>query len=71
MINVGANIRVARKECGHTQESLARVLGLTHRAVGQWEQGSSTPSRRNLEALAAELGQEPAWFYAEHAEIAA
>jgi hypothetical protein len=34
--------------------------------VQSWEIGEVLPTRRHLEALSAELGREPAWFYAVH-----
>jgi DNA-binding XRE family transcriptional regulator len=61
--HVGRNIRRARGERGHTQDSIARALGITVRAVGQWEVGKTVPSRRHLEELAALLERQPEWFY--------
>lgn len=69
LANLGANVRAARKERGHTQESLARALDLSVKSVRNWETGESPPSRRNLERLSAELGRTPDWFYAVHEEM--
>lgn len=71
--NVGGNIRHARRSRGHTQESLARALDVSVRAVGAWERASALPNRKNLLQLAAELDRKPEWFYAVHepAEAAA
>lgn len=60
---VARNVRLARRAAGHTQESLARELGVTLRAVQTWEGGTSYPSRQSLVALARVLRRGPEWFY--------
>lgn len=70
MNQVKTNIAAARRAKGHTQQSLARELGLAPRTVQCWELGETTPTRRNLEALSRALEREPAWFYMVHEDAA-
>lgn len=44
-----------RRNCGHTQETLAQRLGVDVSTVARWERGASTPTPRMREALAREL----------------
>ena len=41
MVNIGDNIRIARKRKGFTQEELANQIGVTSQAVSRWESGDS------------------------------
>lgn len=43
MMNIGDNIRTARKRKGFTQEELATQIGVTSQAVSRWESGSGMP----------------------------
>ena len=43
MVNIGDNIRTARKRKGFTQEELANQIGVTPQAVSRWESGSGMP----------------------------
>jgi PAS domain S-box-containing protein len=43
-------------QTGHTQASLAAVLGVSQQAVGRWCNGTARPRARRLEMLARELG---------------
>lgn len=43
MINIGDNIKTARKRKGFTQEELANQIGVTSQAVSRWESGSGMP----------------------------
>ena len=45
-LEVGARIRALRHEAGISQSGLAKILGVTPGAVGNWEQGSSCPTAR-------------------------
>lgn len=45
-------LRDARLARGHSQVSVAYHLGLSERAIMQWERGERTPSRRHQLALA-------------------
>lgn len=40
MMNIGDNIRTARKRKGFTQEELAKQIGVTSQAVSRWESGA-------------------------------
>ena len=41
-------LRELRKEAGLSQDQLAKKVGLTHTAIGLWEQGKRVP---NLDAV--------------------
>lgn len=43
MIQIGDNIRIARKRKGLTQEELAGLIGVTSQAVSRWESGAGLP----------------------------
>lgn len=43
MVNIGDNIKTARKRKGFTQEELANQIGVTSQAVSRWESGSGMP----------------------------
>ncbi len=49
-------IREKRKECGITQDALARAVGVTQGAVVQWENGSSFPKLALIPKIAQTLG---------------
>lgn len=49
-------IRQWRLERGLTQHQLAKLVGVTHISIGNWENARYEPSARQLEALAAALG---------------
>ncbi|MBQ8920939.1 MAG: helix-turn-helix transcriptional regulator [Oscillospiraceae bacterium] len=49
---IGATIRQLRHEQNITQEQLAEALGITSRAVSQWECGRTAPDISQLPALA-------------------
>ena len=40
---IGRNIKRLRKQAGYSQESLARLLGVTQGAVSQWEKDRTIP----------------------------
>lgn len=65
---VAENIKRAREDLRHTQESLARALDVSVRTIGLWETAATVPNRKNLEKLARELRHDPAWFYADNTE---
>lgn len=46
----------ARERAGHSQESLARHIGVSTKAISYWERGASTPKPVNRPALAKTLG---------------
>ena len=51
-MTIGATIRQLRQEQDITQEELAEALGITSRAVSQWECGRTAPDISQLPALA-------------------
>ena len=63
---MGRNIKAARTERGLTVDALAAAIGVSPRLVQKWQQGRTKPRYENLLKLAAALGYEPAWFWADH-----
>lgn len=57
-------IRKAREHAGLKQDELAQVLKTTRQTLGRWENGSNTPTEKNLQALAEATGVPLSWFYA-------
>jgi RNA polymerase sigma factor (sigma-70 family) len=49
--NEQVNVQALREELGLTPWGLARILGVHHMTINNWEQGRSSPNRRNLRAL--------------------
>lgn len=50
-MSIGATIKELRREKGITQEQLAEYLGITSRAVSQWECDRTSPDISQLPAL--------------------
>lgn len=63
----GTNVKAAREAAGLTQRALGDLLEVEGLAVSRWERGEVTPTGKNLAALCAVLGCEPAWLYTDHA----
>lgn len=53
-------LKVARKAKGLTQTALAKALGVSLRAVQQWEGGETAPARETMFRLEALLGPDVA-----------
>lgn len=51
-MQIGSVIRKYRKECGLTQEEMAKRLGVTTPAVNKWENGESLPDIERCKRLA-------------------
>jgi transcriptional regulator with XRE-family HTH domain len=53
----GPKVKAAREMAGFTQEQLARLVGVTRGAIGQWESAniSMQPNAANFKALAKAL----------------
>jgi|LSQX01.2.fsa_nt_gb transcriptional regulator with XRE-family HTH domain len=49
--DIGAFIRMMRKEKGMTQEQLAEMLGVSQRSVSRWENGKTMPDLSLYEPL--------------------
>jgi transcriptional regulator with XRE-family HTH domain len=52
-------LRTARERKGLSKTGLAKILGVTHSAVSQWETGETAPSRRIAPKVADALGLDP------------
>lgn len=63
MINLGQRIAAWRHHRGMTQKQLAEELGVVPSAVAMWETGDSTPTTKNLDALARHLAGDHVAFY--------
>lgn len=48
-------LRERRKKQGMTTQELAKVIGVSHVAVVQWERGSTVPKLRTLAKIAEAL----------------
>jgi len=57
-VRFGANLRVARKALGLSQEKLGEKAGLHHTYVGSVERGERNVSINNMERLAEAVGRE-------------
>lgn len=60
LTEMGQFVLQKRKECGHTQQQLADLLGVTQPTVSAWERGQSRPEPAMTMKLAAALGVQPA-----------
>ena len=58
-------LKQAQAEAGFTNEQLARKADVSLRLVAHWRSGSGEPNGPNLVALAAAVGKDAAWFYAD------
>lgn len=54
-MNIGENIRQARKNAGLTQKELGEKLGISAAAVGQFEKKNSNPHNSTVQKIAAVL----------------
>ncbi len=54
-IAIGRRLAQAREDRGISQSGLARALGVSRGAVGQWETGQTSPATENLSQAAIEL----------------
>ena len=59
----GEQLRRRRKELGYSREELAKKLGVTTSAVGNYETGVSTPKESVLRQLFDALNVEPNYLY--------
>ena len=55
MKGIGQMIRLARIKKGMTQADLAETIGVSQGAVGQWEQGMTTPRTKHIVRLSSLL----------------
>lgn len=54
-MDIGANIRKARKAAGVTQKDLAERLQVYQKDISRWENNELTPSAVNLARICREL----------------
>lgn len=52
-------LKQLREERGFSQSQLAKLCGIDKAMIGRWETTSSTPSPKNMMALAAAFGMTP------------
>ena len=62
-MNIGENIRQARKNAGLTQKELGKKLGISAAAVGQFEKKDANPNHHTVEKIAMVLGISPLSLY--------
>ena len=55
-IKIGEKIKILRKEKGISQESLAKVLGVTFQAVSKWETNTTAPDVSLIPSIASYFG---------------
>ena len=55
MLGIGRQLKTARLAAGHTQESLAKAIGVTKGAIGNYENEISHPREEILYSLMREL----------------
>lgn len=54
-MNLGKNIRIARKAAGITQNELAKRMQVYQKDISRWENNELTPSAINLAKICREL----------------
>ena len=62
-MNIGENIRQARKNAGLTQKELGEKLGISAAAVGQFEKKNSNPHNSTVQKIADVLEISPLTLY--------
>lgn len=62
MTTIGDRIRYARKTRRISQTALGRMCGRSRRTVAKWEVGTSSPTARELAAIAAEIPIDLHWI---------
>lgn len=55
-MNLGANIKRARKDAGVTQKELAERLQVYQKDISRWENNELTPNALTLARICKELG---------------
>lgn len=61
-IDMNERIRARRLQLNMTQQTLAKVLGVSRVSVTKWETGVTKPDGENLYMLAKALGVSPEWL---------
>ncbi len=60
-LEAGSRLRQWRESCGWSREALAKLIGVSPRALQEHERGATTPKIGLLRRLA-DLGLDPTWF---------
>ncbi|WP_412989396.1 helix-turn-helix domain-containing protein [Pediococcus siamensis] len=55
-MSLGSSLKQARKNCGFTQETVAKILYVTRQTVSRWEQNKTIPNIYVLKDLSAIYG---------------
>lgn len=62
MTTIGDRLRYARKTRRISQTALGRMCGRSRRTVAKWEVGTTSPTARELAAIAAEMPVDLHWI---------
>jgi transcriptional regulator with XRE-family HTH domain len=62
-LHLGGRLRLARKQCGVTQGTLAQALSVSFQQVQKYERGTNRLSGASLYGAAITLGVAPAFFF--------
>ena len=62
MNNLGQRVKDKRKELNLTQLEMAKLVGVSHVTISQWEHGENTPRGHNLNFLCKILECNPDWL---------
>lgn len=65
LMDIGDRIKRARRDAGLSQRALAKAIGVSFGAVGQWESHVKTPGRDNVLAVAKETLVSVDWILGE------
>ncbi len=55
-MNLGENLKKARKDAGVTQEDLAERIGVYAKDISRWENGKRVPSTLTFAMICREIG---------------
>lgn len=61
-ITLGQRVLARRKELGLTQRDAAKLAGVAHVTISQWERDETQPAGKRLFALAKALQCNPTWL---------
>lgn len=64
-MKLSEKIYCCRKKCGYSQETLARIVGVSRQAVSKWETGESEPEIGKLKLLAETFHVTTDWLLSE------
>ena len=61
-LSIGSKIKQLRESKGKTQTDLAKLLGISDKAVSAWGNGRKQPRMKHLLAMSRYYGVKPSWF---------